>query len=240
LGSLAKTRWLAQGVCYTHHEKLDSTAPRRGTEEAMPVSDDTQAAPGTSASNDPADSQFVTEGEHVQPKRGQERGRMQPASERVSLESDDAGTVNAVQVSMERSGAENIQAQSVSLENSGARSLSAKSATLTNSGTVSLHADTAEISQSSVLLAQGRELRLNQSAVFLAQSESTTIEGSGNAVFLATGDVDASGDVNSTFLFAGNVSAGGDVNVTFNAVSATALGASFAATLFLLRRVFRR
>ncbi len=208
--------------------------------EGERVSDHNHTDPGVDDVAVEQDGQFLAEGVDIQPRSNPNKGRMQPAAERSTLSGDDAGTVNAVQVSMDHSGAENIEAQRVTLDHSGAKSLSAQSAQLTNSGAVRLSAQKAELNASSIVLAQTKDLRLNQSRVVLAQSQSTSIEGAGRVGMLATGKVDATGDVNSTFMMAGAVKAGGDVNVTFNAVSAGVLGAAFAVTLFLLRRLFKR
>jgi hypothetical protein len=204
------------------------------------VSDHNHSDPDIDSVPEEQDGQFVAEGNDIQPQSNPAKGRLQPAAERSTLSGDDASTVNAVQVNMERSGAEHIEAQRVTLDHSGAKSLSAQSVEMINSGAVMLSAEKAELSHSSIVLAQTKALRLDQSKVVLAQSESTTIEGPGRVGMLATGKVDATGDVNGTFVMAGSIQAGGDVNVTFDAVSAGALGAAFAVTLFILRRLFKR
>jgi len=189
---------------------------------------------------DADDGQIVSEGMHVPPRTDETRHRMKPASERSSLKDQDSGTVNAVQVSMERSGAEHIDAQRVMLDHSGAKSLSSQTAELINSGAVKLSATTATLTQSSVLLAQTKDLRLDGSKVLIAQSGRTSVAGNGRIGILQTGTVEATGDVNGLLFMTGSVKAGGDVNVTFDAVSAGVLGAAFAGTLFILRRLFGR
>jgi hypothetical protein len=210
--------WWMEGNRVTDHNHTGDEAPRAGAD----------------------DGQIESEGTHIPPWPQPARQEMHPASQHRALAGDDAGTVNAVQVAMERSGAEHIEAQRVTLDHSGAKSLSTQLAELTDSGAVKLSATTATMTKSSVMLAQAKELRLEESKALITQSGKTEISGTGRVGILQTGSVEASGDVNGILLMTGSVKAGGDVNVTFDAASAGALGAAFAATLFILRRLFRR
>ncbi len=168
-----------------------------------------------------------------------EGSKLIPAQRDATLDRQDAGTITAVHVRMDRSGAEHIDAQRVTMTNSGAKSMSVQSAQLDKSGVLKMSGDRVVFQESSSVVTQTRELRLARSRVGIAMSGTTTIENDSRIGVLQTGNVVAGGDIKSIFLFTGVVRAEGDVNVTFDAVSATALGASLAAVLVLLRRLLK-
>lgn len=191
-------------------------------------------------SDDDRVGQIVSETARLQSHPDPSSPKMTPAIERSALIGDDAGVVNAVHVNMERSGAEQIEAQRVTLENSGVRSLTTESAELIDSGALRINAARVVFNDSTAFMTSADEMRIDRSKVGVAVSDTSALEHAGPFGMLVAGNIDASGDVNATLMITGNVTAGGDVNITFNAASACALGAVFATTLFLLRRIFSR
>ena len=163
-----------------------------------------------------------------------------PAPERMTLQRQDAGNVNAVHLSMDRSGAETIDAQRLTMTSSGAKTLSTQSAQLDKSGVVLLKADRAVFQDSSSIVTQSREARFVRSRVGIAQTGSSVIEPGVKIGILQSGTVTASGDINTVVLFGGGVAAEGKVSTMLDARSAAALGGGFAVVWLLLRRILSR
>jgi hypothetical protein len=154
------------------------------------------------------------------------------------LDRSATGTINALQVTMDRSGAETIHAQRVAMTNAGAKSIETRSAKLNQSAAITISTEKADLRQSSSLVVSGDEVTLERSSAFIAAAGKATLGNENRIGMLTVGDLTANGNVRAFMLMSGNVKAEGNVQTALTGPTAVALGAGFAATWLVLRRLF--